>query len=189
MYNPVLCANKNDRAMELILGALALIMSKKIPAELGLNKTDQMHLKIKVLPSYTGDDRQTSAVLRLTPTVRPISSRSGLNPDDTINSAADMLEVDQEGKAVAMNGRHTNLPYKVPIINQIAAKNVREDFISHIMKHVPDFFKDEGAINGKKILNLADKKNAEREEAYIAEHCNQFELPLFDVPTNSHAFD
>jgi len=78
MYNPLLTANKNERAMDLILGALALIMSKKIPSELGLNKTDQMHLKIKVLPPFTGEDRPISAVLRLTPATRPISSRSGL---------------------------------------------------------------------------------------------------------------
>lgn len=36
--------------MELLLGALALIICKKVPAELALTKIDNLHNKVKLLP-------------------------------------------------------------------------------------------------------------------------------------------
>lgn len=100
-----------------------------------------------------------------------------------------MGEVDQEGKAVAMNGRNNLLPYQVPILNTIAARHVREDFIHFMTKHVPDFFKEDGHAQIKKMVSHSDKLCIAREQAYIDENCSEFEVPLFDIPTNAHSFD
>lgn len=53
--------------MELILGALALIMCKKVPAEIGVNKIEQLHNKVKLLcpPSGAGQ-KPEAAIVRLT---------------------------------------------------------------------------------------------------------------------------
>jgi len=89
-----------------------------------------------------------------------------------------------------MNGRQAQLPYHVPIMNTIAARHVRDDFVHSMAKHVPDFFKsDEGPKEIKKIHAWADRKNMERDESYIADNCSEFDVPLFDVPTNVHSFD
>jgi len=63
-------------------------MCKKVPSDLGINKVDQLHLRIKLLPRPEGaEERPTSAVLRLTPQVRPTSTRSNVaSPEDTIDS-------------------------------------------------------------------------------------------------------
>jgi hypothetical protein len=165
MYNPVLMANKNDQAMDLLLNCLCLIMCKKVPTDLGVNKADQLHLRVKMFPRPAdAEDKPTSAVLRLTPVKRPGSTKN-VSPDETIDSF--MGDVDQDGKAVAMNGRAQALPYQVPVINQIAARHVREDFVHFMVKHVPDFFKDEGHPNIKKILSHSDKQCMEREDAFI----------------------
>jgi len=191
MYNPVLQQNSNDKAMDLLLQSLCLIMCKKVPSDLGINKVDQLHLRIKLLPRpENAEERPTSAVVRLTPTVRPTSTRSNVaSPEDTIDSRF-VDEIDQEGRAVAMNGRQAQLPYQVPIINQLAARHVRDDFANAMSKHLPEFFKtDDGPKELKKILAHADRKSLEREEAFIADNCSEFEVPLFDIPTDVHSYE
>lgn len=78
--------------------------------------------------------------------MRPSTSQS----DDGTN----MAEIDQEGRALATNGRPLSLPYTVPIINQQACRHVREDFVNQMVKVLPDFFKDEAQL--KKILSRAE---------------------------------
>jgi len=115
MYNPLLQDNTNEKAMELLLQSLCLIMCKKVPSELGVNKADQLHLRVKLLPRPEGaEDKSVSAYVRISPMPRPNSSRS-VAPDETIDSF--MGDIDQEGKAVAMNGRNNLLPYQVPVFN------------------------------------------------------------------------
>lgn len=88
MYNPVLLQNSNDKAMDILMQCLCLIMCKKVPSDLGINKVDQLHLRIKILPRpENAEEKSTSAVLRLTPTVRPTSTRSAHQSlEDTIDS-------------------------------------------------------------------------------------------------------
>lgn len=50
MCNPIWQANKNDKAMDLLLGTLALIICKKVPTELGIGNIAALHNKVKVLP-------------------------------------------------------------------------------------------------------------------------------------------
>jgi hypothetical protein len=40
MQNKLWLQNTNDKAMELLLGALALIMCKKVPIEIGISKIE-----------------------------------------------------------------------------------------------------------------------------------------------------
>lgn len=41
--------NTNVKAMDLLLNALALILSKKVPTEIGLVKIENLHTKVKML--------------------------------------------------------------------------------------------------------------------------------------------
>lgn len=43
--------------MELLLGAIALITTKKVPAELNLGKIDTLHNKVKILPPAAGEQK------------------------------------------------------------------------------------------------------------------------------------
>ena len=49
MYNSLWKDNSNEKAMDLILGALALVLCKKVPAEAGITKIDSLHNKVKLL--------------------------------------------------------------------------------------------------------------------------------------------
>lgn len=159
MYNPVLVANKNEKAMDLLLNCLVLIMCKKVPSELQINKVEQLHLRVKIWPRPAEvAEKPTNAVLRLTPMIRPNSTRS-IQPDETQDSRF-VDEIDQEGRAVAMNGHPNSLGYNVPVLNQIAARHVRDDFVQFMQKTVPEFFKsDDGPQEVKKILSLSDRQN------------------------------
>lgn len=59
--------------MDLLLDCLCLLMCRKVPSELAINKVDTLALKIKMLPrpEKVNYDKPTQAVLRLTPTLRP----------------------------------------------------------------------------------------------------------------------
>lgn len=49
-----------------------------------------------------------------------------------------MIEIDQEGKALAISGRNPT-KMNVEIINTYPARLVREDFLENIMKQLPEF--------------------------------------------------
>lgn len=140
MGNKLWNENKNDKAMELILGALALVLCKKVPTDIGAGNIATLHNKVKVLPPPEGEHKPAAAVLRLTPVTRPFTSNDA---DEDKIEGTNTIEIDQDSKAVAMNGRQPSLPYTVPVINQMAAKAVREDFVNQMVKMIPDFFKEE----------------------------------------------
>ena len=87
-----------------------------------------------------------------------------------------------------MNGRVGSLPYTIPVINQFACRAHREEFVSAISKVLPADFKED--INhAKKILTTAEIKSVAREDRYISEKCSEFELPVFNLPTNASHYD
>jgi hypothetical protein len=49
MNHPVWSTNSNQKAMDLILNAVTLIMCKKVPTEIGVLKIDQLHTKVKLI--------------------------------------------------------------------------------------------------------------------------------------------
>jgi len=65
---------------------------------------------------------------------------------------------------------------------------VREDIISAMSHKMPEFFKDE-TKQGRRILDKSEKLATEREEHYIQSVCSEYELPLFDVPTDVNTFE
>mgnify|MGYP000857261321 CR=1 FL=1 len=65
-------------------------------------------------------------------------------------------EVDQDNKAVAMNGRTNQLPYTVTVLNRYASSVVREEFVLAMAKPLPDLFKGENDLS-KSILDAAEK--------------------------------
>jgi len=76
-HNPTLMKNRNEKAMDLMLSAICLIMCKKVPSELNINKVDQLHLRVKMLPRPAEiEEKQIAGVIRLTPFIRPGSTRS-----------------------------------------------------------------------------------------------------------------
>ena len=61
--------------MNLILGALCLIVCKKVPTDIGVNKIDQLHNKVKILaPVPQPQTRPHGAVLRLKPATRTLTA-------------------------------------------------------------------------------------------------------------------
>ena len=71
-----------------------------------------------------------------------------------------------------MCGRSKDLPYTVTVINQYAARMVREDVISAMSTKMPEFFKDESK-QGRRILDKAEKLATERGRLQLALLKNQ----------------
>lgn len=94
------------------------------------------------------------------------------------------IEIEQENKAIAVNGRLQGLPYTVDVINQYAGRVAREGFVDGIIKQLPEFFKDNEKEQA--ILERAAKLCSEREESYIAEKCAPFVTPFFDYAVDAH---
>jgi hypothetical protein len=134
LYNKIYNSNKNDKAMELILESLVLILCKKVPPECDVKKIERLHDKVKLLnlPAAAKEPKPQSAVVRLSIAVQ------------------DDQELEQENKGVAINGRPTTLPYSVIVLNQYASRVAREEFVIAIERKLPEFFKDESVA--KKIL-------------------------------------
>jgi hypothetical protein len=144
--------------MELLLGALALIICKKVPSDVVHTKIDTLHNKVRILaPSSALVQKPLGAVVRLTVATRPAT-------EDDPEPKESFVEIDQDHKAVAMNGRVASLPYTVPVVNQYAARAVREDFLNTLSKAVPDFLKDSKVQHYKEVLSFAEKMCVEREE-------------------------
>lgn len=49
MYNKTFISNKNDKAMDLLLESLVLILCKKVPPECDVKKIERLHEKVKLL--------------------------------------------------------------------------------------------------------------------------------------------
>jgi hypothetical protein len=65
---------------------------------------------------------------------------------------------------------------------------VREEVVAAMAKMMPEFFKEENK-QGRRILDKAEKLSIEREDKYIASVCSEYELPLFDLPTDVNTFE
>ena len=86
-----------------------------------------------------------------------------------------------------MNGRINSLPYSIPLINQYAARSVREDILNFMAKALPEFFKEDKHM--EKILKKAEQLYSMREEIYTSNRCSDYDLPLFDIPIDSNKYD
>lgn len=49
MDHPVWVKNTNEVAMNLLLGAICLVICKKVPTDIGVNKIDQLHNRVKLI--------------------------------------------------------------------------------------------------------------------------------------------
>ena len=75
MDHPVWIKNSREAAMNLILGAVCLILCKKVPTDIGVTKIDQLHNKVKLLvPVAQAPAKPHGAVLRLKPATRVLSA-------------------------------------------------------------------------------------------------------------------
>jgi hypothetical protein len=151
-------ANTNHKAMDLLLNALVLIVCKRVPVDAGVTKIETLHNKVRILPPGV-ETKTMSAVVRLVPAMKNVSSMS------VSNENAKQIEIDQEGRSVAMNGRHKDLQYSVAVINCYAASAVREDIVHCMAKTLPDFFRDES--HQSKILNNAAYFCSKQEDEFI----------------------
>jgi len=167
-------ANKNAKVTDLLLGCLCLILCKKVPTECAVNKIDSLHNKVRLLsPSFFMKEqaRQDSALLRITCQPR--------QPPTTPNSQTS-LDKDDSTQAWALNGRTLQLPYNVPVINQQAARNFREDLVTAMVKAVPDFFKED-PVHQRALLALTEETCLEMEDSMLQQRCSEYEFPLFDI--------
>lgn len=189
MDHPVWTKNSNEKAMDLLLGALCLILCKKVPTEIGVPKIDQLHTRVKLLVPIAPSTKPQGAVVRLAPATRVLTTaeiEEQAQENDSLYNHFD--EVEQDNKAVALNGRIAAIPYTVTVINSYAARVVREELVSVMTVRMPEFFKEENK-QGKRILDRAEKNAKLREDQYIKSVCNEYELPLFEVPSDVYTYE
>lgn len=89
--------------MELLLGAFVLVLCKRVPAELNIKRIEKLHEKVRLIKAPLGaftNERPKAAVLRL-----------------TIPMDENGQQVDQDNKAIAVNGLAKKLPYSVIVLN------------------------------------------------------------------------
>ena len=123
--------------MDLVLGALAMILCKKIPADCDLKKVDKLHEKVRLLsrPEKAEDKPATCVVL--------------------LNFAQDKngCEVDNGDKAIAVNNKASK-DHSVVVLNSHAARAARREIVAHMTKQVPTGFKNN---EDKSILRAAER--------------------------------
>lgn len=180
--------NPNNEAMQLLVNAFVLILCRKVPAEVPVKKLDQLYEKVKLItkPDEEKEEKETKAVIRLT-----INKQKPKEPEEgepPVQKASAMVEIDQEGKGIAMNGRSETLPYVVEVINTYPARLVREDFLDHIVKQLPAYFKEHDTAS-KDIMKQAEKNCADSEHKYIEAKCGEFIAPLFDYHVDVHQYE
>jgi len=101
-YNKSWMANKNEKAMDMLLSAFCLMMCKKVPTELELRKIEKLHERVRLLPNpCNATSKQVGCVVRLQV------------PTDDLGE-----DVEQDNKAVACNSQAKTLPYSVVVLNQ-----------------------------------------------------------------------
>ena len=99
-----------------------------------------------------------------------------------------MIEVDQDERGVSVMGRSAQLPYAVFIVNHYAQREHRHDFLHHVCRNYPEYFSE----NPKKMRELEqalDRSADLFEEAFISEHCSEYELPCLDYIVNAHEYE
>jgi hypothetical protein len=99
-----------------------------------------------------------------------------------------MIEIDQDGKAIALNGRSEHLPYVVEIINTYPARLVREDFVDAILSKLPDFAKNNEKY-ATELLAHAEDLSAQSEKAYCEAVCGENSQPMFDYQIDVHQYE
>jgi len=184
--------NRHELAMENLLRAFCLIMFKKLPAE--VHFPGNLHTKIHLVPPKTSE-KEVGAIVRLTipqkknPKLKDVQDEAGSDKESQ-KTVPEFIEIDQEGKALAVNGLTASLPSRIVVINQGAARQAREEFIDHIQKVCPEYFQSESGQKAKKeVLVMAEKLSQDREEQYIVKHSNEYEQPHFDIPVDAHSYD
>ena len=75
--------NTNLKAMDLLLQCYLLVLTKKVPSEIGVNKIDTLHNKVKLLPPVNKDSKPDAAVLRITNIIKRTSALNVSSETDT----------------------------------------------------------------------------------------------------------
>ena len=132
-------------------------------------------------------DKPEKAVVRLTFAMEKNKQKMDASQENF--EYKEFVEIDQDDKSVAMNGRLAALPYTVTIINQSASRCAREDFLDGVKKLVPEFFAGENMNNYRSVMTLSEQFCSDREYEYISSKCSEYELPHFEVPCNVHMYD
>lgn len=138
--------NRNAPAMELLLRAFCLVMCKKLPAE--FHPPTNLHVRIHLSPQKACE-KPLGAIVRLTiptkknPKFQDQPEEAAASDAASQKSVPEFVEIDQEGKSLAVNGLTATLPSRVCVINQHAARQAREEFLEAISKSMPDYFSSE----------------------------------------------
>lgn len=74
--------------MDLLLQCYALILTKKVPTEVGVNKIETLHNKVKLLPPVSKETKPEAAVLRITNNVKSQSTSNIAESDTTVYAMA-----------------------------------------------------------------------------------------------------
>lgn len=167
-FNPSWIANKNEVAMDLVLGALTIILCKKVPTECDLKKIEKLHEKTRLLsrPEKAEDKPLTCVVM--------------------LSFAHDKQgkEVNNGDKALAVNNRASK-DHTVAVLNCHAARAARKEILNQMTKQVPGAFKNS---EDQAILKAAERLSNQHDRAFIDRTCSEFEVPFFDIPTDANLY-
>ena len=104
------------------------MLCKQVPKELEVRRIEKLHEKVKFYPRPEAASKYESkpekAVVRL-----------------QLPKDKDGEEIEQDNKAVAVNSIVNALPYRIVMLNQQAARVVREELIAAMAKSAPMGFK------------------------------------------------
>ena len=110
---------KESETNKLLLTALCLVLSKRVPAECEIPKISRLHDKVRLKQSSVLAEDNLGAVL-------VVKGQKIVLPDDN------------EFKALVCSGASDKLSYSVLVLNELAATNFRDSMLFALQKALPD---------------------------------------------------
>lgn len=120
LHKEELLKNRNSNAMEILLRTFCMVMCKKLPTDIQFPAN--LHIRVHLSPVKIAD-KPLGAIVRLTIPQKKNPKVKEQKDDDAGSDAAsaksipEYVEIDQQGKALAVNGFTASLPSRVCVIN------------------------------------------------------------------------
>lgn len=117
--------NRNSNAMEILLRTFCMVMCKKLPSE--IQAPANLHIRIHVSP-HKASEKPLGAIVRLTipqkknPNIKEQQDEPAGSDAGSQKSVPEYIEIEQSGKALAVNGSTASMDSRVCVINQHAAR-------------------------------------------------------------------
>lgn len=99
-------------------------------------------------------------------------------------------EIEIDDRALAVPARFDNVPFSIFVFNEAVPKWHRKEIVNYIKKAFADHFEGKDAQKETEtILKAADDMAEQIEEQYIANNCDDENMPCFDFEINLNEND